>query len=371
MNSHASTQPSRRRFLQTATATGAAFSILGGAKTGAAAAKPKHQGSGIFIGEGEHRYEVIHNWARLPEKYTWQTTHDVATDRDGFVYVIHEGRLDQPEHPAIFVFDPDGQFVRGFGQELQGGGHGLEVRDEGGEQFLYVTAYLTLKYVCKLTLTGEVVWTLKAPMESGVYHPDEPTSKERVFARDRFQPTNFAFLPDGEFLLADGYGAHVIHHYDKDAEYKRTIGKPGNGPGEFNLPHGIWIDDRPGREPSIVVADRSNARVQWVTMDGEHIRTEEDFLLPANIDKLGDTLLIPDLSARITLVDKDDKLIHLTEDEAWRQEVMKDNKAMRSNPDSWADGKFVHPHDACFSPHGDIFVAEWVQSGRISKLQKV
>jgi len=361
---------SRRDFLRTAAASTASFAIIGGSKTNAAE-KPKHQSSGIFIGEGDYRYEVIHNWAKLPEKYTWQTTHDVATDKDGFVYVIHEGRLEQPDHPAIFVFDPDGQFVRAFGQQFQGGGHGLEIRQEGSEQFLYITAYLTLKYFCKLTLQGDVVWTLKAPMESGIYHPDEPTSKERVFARDRFQPTNFAFLPDGEFLLADGYGAHVIHHYDKDAKWKRMLGKPGEGEGEFNLPHGLWIDNRPGREPSIVVTDRSNARVQWLTLDGKHIKTSTDFKLPANVDLLGDTLLIPDLSARITLVDKDDKLIHLADDEAWRQEVVKDNRAMRSNPAAWKDGKFVHPHDACFSPYGDIFVAEWVQSGRISKLQKV
>lgn len=42
------------------------------------------------------------------------------------------------------------KFIRGFGQQFQGGGHGLEVRDEDGEQFLYVTTYLTLKYIVKI-----------------------------------------------------------------------------------------------------------------------------------------------------------------------------------------------------------------------------
>jgi hypothetical protein len=31
----------------------------------------------------------------------------------------------------------------------------------------------------------------------------------------------------------------------------------------------------------------------------------------------------------------------------------------------------VHPHDACFAPNGDIFVAEWVATGRITKLERV
>jgi hypothetical protein len=87
--------------------------------------------------------------------------------------------------------------------------------------------------------------------------------------------------------------------------------------------------------------------------------------------RLGPRLLVPDLSARITLLDKDNKMIHLGEDPAWRDSVLKDKMAMRKNPTGWVSGKFVHPHDACFDPSGNIFVAEWVDTGRISKLRKV
>ena len=355
----------RRHFVRnSALASLSTFSILGNRKSATAA-------DASVIGEAEHRYEVNHGWAQLPEKYTWQPTHNVAVDRDGFLYVIHEGKLDQPDHPAIFVFDPDGKFVRAFGQELQGGGHGLELRSEGDEQFIYVTAYLTLKWIAKLTLDGEMVWKKAAPMASGVYKEGEGQNHERVFARDRFQPTNFAFLPDGDFLLADGYGAHRIHRYDKDGNWKSVMGAPGKGDGEFNLPHGLWIDDRAEGEPLIVVADRANGRVQWLTLEGKHVRTDDGFILPANVDRLGDLLLVPDLSARITLIDGDGQLIHLAEDQAWRDEVLKDNKAMRRNPAGWKDGRFVHPHDACFAPNGDIYVAEWVATGRISKMRKV
>ncbi len=360
----------RRRFIRnSALASLSTISIVGSRKSSVAAEAT--QRAGVVIGEGEHRYEVIHDWPMLPAQYTWQTTHNVAVDRDGFLYVIHEGKLDQPDHPSIFVFDPEGKFVRGFGQQFQGGGHGLEVRDEGGEQFLYVTTYLTLKYIVKLTLTGEIVWQKHAPMESGIYAEGEDRNHERVFARDRFQPTNFAFLDDGGFLLADGYGGHVIHRYDKDANYISTIGSPGKADGQFNLPHGLWLDRRGEGEPLLVVADRSNGRVQWLEMDGTHVRTDDDFLMPANVDALGDLLLIPDLSARITLVEKDGTLVHLAEDPEWRTQVVEDNKAMRSNPAGWRAGRFVHPHDACFAPNGDIYVAEWVATGRISKLRKV
>ena len=31
-----------------------------------------------IVGVGEHQYAVDHQWAKLPEKFTWQTTHNVA-----------------------------------------------------------------------------------------------------------------------------------------------------------------------------------------------------------------------------------------------------------------------------------------------------
>jgi hypothetical protein len=61
------------------------------------------------MGDGEHAYEPNHNWAQLPEKFTWQTTQDVAIDSQGYVYIIHQGRLDKPDHDMIFVFEPNGK----------------------------------------------------------------------------------------------------------------------------------------------------------------------------------------------------------------------------------------------------------------------
>src|SRR5262245_28499592 len=127
------TSITRRRFLAT-TATATAVLAMPRVLT---AQKSEKQ---LVVGEGEHRYEVQHNWPQLPDKYSWQTTHNVAVDREGLLYVIHEGRENLKEHPSIFVFDDKGRFVRAFGNQFQGGGHGLEVRTEGRDQFLYVTA---------------------------------------------------------------------------------------------------------------------------------------------------------------------------------------------------------------------------------------
>ena len=355
---------SRRRFIATSAAAIAVPNILTAQKGG----------DQLIIGTGEHRYEVLHNWPQLPDKYSWQTTHNVAVDAEGLLYVIHEGRENMKDHPSIFVFDAEGKLVRAFGNQFQGGGHGLEVRTEGKEQFLYVTGYQQLKNFAKLTLKGEPVWEKRAPMDSKLYPVGEDTKPTRRWGANAFMPTNFAFLPDGGFFLADGYGSFRVHRYDKDANWVSMFGERGNGPGQFNTPHGVWIDNRPGREASVVVADRANKRLQWFTMEGKHMKTLDGFILPANVDIRGDVMLVPDLSARVTLLGKDDQvLVHLGEDDAWRAQVLKDGMKMRGSAkgEEWVSGKFLHPHDACFDAAGNIFVAEWVNTGRITKLRKV
>ena len=43
----------------------------------------------------------------------------------------------------------------------------------------------------------------------------------------------------------------------------------------------------------------------------------------------------------------------------------------KQSRDHFIPGKFVCPHGACFDHAGNIFVVEWVEVGRVSKLRKV
>lgn len=353
---------SRRQFLATTAATTAATLAGPGIVTASKTDSP------LILGEGDYRYEVIHDWPQLPGKFHWQTTHNVAVDKHGLVYVIHEGRADETEHPSIFVFDADGRFIRAFGQQFQGGGHGIEVREEDGQEFLYVCAYQQVKAFAKLDLTGEVVWLKHAPMQSGVYAEGEDTNPRKVWGRDRFMPTNFAFLPNGDFYLADGYGSFYIHRYDNEGNWKSNFGGPGEGEGTFATPHGIWIDNRPGREPTIVVCDRAHHKLQYLTLDGEYIETLEGYGLPANVDIYEDLMLVPELHARVSILDGQNNVVARLGADVERVTTQ---KGIREDSNRWIDGKFVHPHDACFDGEGNIFVAEWVATGRVSKLKRL
>ncbi len=354
---------SRRGFLKTGVATTALLAAP-------AIVTANKSGSRKILGKGDFQYQVHHDWPQLPDRYQWQTTHNVAIDKNGFLYVIHEGHADKPDHPSIFVFDPQGRFVRAFGERFQGGGHGLEVRDEDGQEYLYVAAYQQVKAFAKLSLDGEVVWEKYAPMQSGVYAEGEDTNRRKVWGRDRFMPTNFAFLPDGSFYLADGYGSYFIHYYDKDANWKSCFGGPGDGNGTFNTPHGLWVDRRDAQHPQLVVTDRAHHTLQYLSLEGSHLRTQTGFGLPANVDTYQDLMLVPELLARVTLLDGQGNVVaHLGDDV---ERIKSDNGfTIRRDRQQWRDGKFVHPHDACFDQKGDIFVAEWVATGRVSKLQRL
>lgn len=362
---HSEYRPTRRAFL--AASAAASTTLIAGAPFVHASAKTD---TPLIVGTGEHQFEVQHNWPQLPDQYSWQTTHNVAVDSAENLYVIHEGRADLVDHPSIFVFDRDGKFIRAFGQQFQGGGHGIEIRRDGTEEFLYVCAYQMKKTFAKMTLTGEVVWQKYAPMESGKYAPEEDTKPAQVWGRDRFMPTNFAFLEDGGFLLADGYGAFVVHRYDKDGNWQSCMGGDGAGQGTFNTPHGVWVDNRGGQDNGIVVCDRAHHTLQIFSMAGNYQETLTGFGLPANVETWQNLMVVPELHARVTLLNENNEVVAQLGDDVARI-TSAEGGQVRGDSNQWQDGKFVHPHDACFGKDGSIFVAEWVGTGRVSKLKKV
>jgi sugar lactone lactonase YvrE len=77
-------------------------------------------------------------------------------------------------------------------------------------------------------------------------------------------PTDIAVAPSGVMFITDGYGNARVHKFAADGTHLHSWGEPGTGPGQFNLPHGVWID-RHGR---VMVCDRENDRVQVFDQQG-------------------------------------------------------------------------------------------------------
>jgi DNA-binding beta-propeller fold protein YncE len=348
----------RRQFVRSA-ASAAAVTATGPTLLGMT---KKADDPAPVIGTGEHKYQCLHNWGELPPGYGWQTTHNVAFDSQGLVYVTHQGI--GKEMDTVLVFDPKGKFVRSFGKEWHGGGHGIEIRKEGSDEFAYLSNTWTPKLkLVKTDLTGKVVWAKGRPEAEQYADPKTP-----------YNPTNISWRPDGGFTVGDGYGSNYLLDFDQDARLVRVYGGTGDGPGKFKTPHGNWLDDRDKNHPVLVVCDRANFRLQTLTLDGKPVVATESgkvVLFPAHAKTRGDVLLVPDLHARVSLFGKDFKpLVHLGDDAEWRKTVL-DGFKVRKDPKQWPAGKFVHPHDAAFDKDGNIIVVEWVEPGRVTFLKKV
>ncbi len=348
----------RRAFLRTA-ASAAAVASTGPTLLGTTR---KAGDDTPVIGAGDHKYECHHGWGELPPDYAWQTTHNVTLDSQGMVYITHQGIGKKMD--TVLVFDPKGKFVRSFGKEWHGGGHGIEIRKEGSDEFIYLSNTWTPKLkLVKTTLKGEVVW------EKG-----RPEAKEYENPKTNYNPTNICFLPDGGFTVGDGYGSNYMLNYDKDANLVKVFGGSGKALGKLATPHGNWVDARNKDKPVLIVCDRANARLQTFTLDGTPISATESgkvVLFPAHAKTRGDVLLVPDLHARVSLFDKENQpIVHLGDDPEWRKKVL-DGFKIRGQPKDWVAGKFVHPHDAAFDHDGNIFVVEWVATGRVTLLKKV
>ncbi|MBL8763653.1 MAG: twin-arginine translocation signal domain-containing protein [Phycisphaerae bacterium] len=308
----------------------------------------------IIVGSGEHTYEVQHDWGRLPPDIAYGNCHGVCEDSQGRIYIKHTVHASSRSKDAMVVFDDQGKFIGSWGAEygLAGGAHGLHITKEGSQEFLWLCDQAK-GVVYKTDLAGKLVMKLGCPEQSGLY--DNP---------GEYHPTNLATSRNGDFYVGDGYGRNWIHHYNSRGEYLRSFGGTGSQRGQLSQPHGIWMDNRSGSE-KLAVADRANHRIQYFSPEGRHLGfVTNEMKLPCHFHQRGSDLLVPDLDARVTILDKDDKPIAVLCDGG--------NQGLRAEPrEKFIPGKFITPHSAIFDHAGNIFVVEWVEVGRVTKLKRV
>jgi hypothetical protein len=352
---------SRRNFLRSLGAAAAVsaiappslFSIYG----------KNSEGQPVILGAGKHKYEWVRGWGKLPEGMQYGSTHGaVQVDSNNRVY------FNTDTENAIIVFDQDGKFIKSFGKEWKAdregnGTHGMQIVKEGSQEFIYLTNLYRHEFA-KLSLDGGLVWTQGYPEKSGIYQD-----------KNQFRPTGIAVASNGDFYVTDGYGANYIHHYNSKGEYLNSWGgksdKEKKEDGKFNTPHAIIIDNRT-KPATVLVTDRANHRLQWFSLDGKHVKTldgtQNDFLrLPATLHIRGTDLAIGDLGGRVTILDKENKLVTHLGDQV-DPKMRATNKLPR---EQWLDGIFVSPHGICWDQQGNLYIEEWMAVGRVVKLKRV
>ena len=234
----------------------------------------------ILDGGSIHKYEWLPGWAKLPNgmKYVGSTHGNVGVDSKDRVY------FNTDTENAVMIFEPDGTFVKAWGKDFRGA-HGMKIAKEGDKEVLWLCS-LGRSEVIKLSLDGEVLLTIPFPEKSGVYK-----------SKGEYKPTGVAIAPNGDVYVGDGYGKSWLHQWNLKGEYIRSWDGSERQGGKFSTPHGVCIDQR-GSTPYLIVADRSNHRLQVFTLDGKFVSEAlEGLRNPCTLNILGDDIIIPTFRA--------------------------------------------------------------------------
>ncbi len=150
--------------------------------------------------------------------YAWSFAHSVRIDKDDNIWVADKGS------DMVIKFNPEGRVAMVFGRKL-------EASDEGTE-----------------------------PLK----HPKPPLPPVDGLFR---QVTDIAWDAAGNTYISDGYINSRIAKADKDGNWLKSWGEPGNQPGQLNTPHSIAVD----AQNNVYVADRGNRRIQVFNTDGKFL----------------------------------------------------------------------------------------------------
>jgi hypothetical protein len=96
-------------------------------------------------------------------------------------------------------------------------------------------------------------------------HPNPPLPAVDGMFR---QVTDMAWDAAGNTYISDGYINSRVAKIDRDGNWLKSWGEPGDGPSQFNTPHSIAVDTQ-GR---VYVADRGNRRIQVFDGEGKFLR---------------------------------------------------------------------------------------------------
>ena len=211
----------RRTFI-----TGLSAPLILGATNKSGSSKP-------ILGEGDHKYEVTHDWGELPANIKYGNTHGVCEDSQGHIYVHHTVNAASESNDSMVVFDGKGKFVKSWGKEFKGGAHGLHIHKEGKQEFLYLCD-------TKRARGGQDhARAAKKCSRSAIRRSPNSTSPAPTASRSSTARPIWPSPPNGDIYVGDGYGSSYINQYNSKGEYIRTFGGPGKDAGQLICPHGM------------------------------------------------------------------------------------------------------------------------------------
>jgi DNA-binding beta-propeller fold protein YncE len=218
-------------------------------------------------------YRSVPDFLKFPADLYLGEVAGVAVNSKGHVFVFSRGNTTGPAYAAaaaqLLEFSPDGKFLREIGHNLYAWSYAHSVKVDK-EDNIWV-ADKGSDMVIEFNPDGRLVMVFGRKQEASdegtgpVKHPKPPLPPVDGMFR---QVTDMAWDAAGNTYISDGYINSRIAKVDRDGNWLKSWGEPGDQPGQFNTPHSIAVDAQ-GR---VYVADRGNRRIQVFDGDGKLLR---------------------------------------------------------------------------------------------------
>lgn len=294
------------------------------------------------------RFEVLEGWEKLPENYVHKDVDGVATDSRDRVYLLTRGDA------RVIVYERDGTFVTSWGEDIfTPRTHGICI---GPDDSVW-TVDDGDHTVRKFTPEGKQLMVIGTPgVASDTGYDGKTVQSIKRGAPPFNRPTDVAVAPNGDLYVVDGYGNARVHHFTPNGKLIRSWGEPGTGPGQFHLPHAVFV----ARDGRVLVADRENDRIQFFSPEGDYLDQWTHVQRPTDIyiDREG-LVYVSELWWRVG----QSSFVHgaIKHDLPGRVSVLdlKGNVLLRwCSADRCAAGNFIAPHTLCVDSRGDLYVGE-------------
>ncbi len=218
-------------------------------------------------------YRAVADFLKLPADLYLGEVSGVAVNSKGHIFVFSRGNTTGPAYGAsaaqLLEFGADGTFLREIGHNLYAWSYAHAVKVDKDDN-IWVTDKGS-DMVVKFNPQGRVTMVFGRKQEASdegtepLKHPKPPLPPVDGMFR---QVTDITWDAAGNSYVSDGYINSRIAKFDKNGDWVKSWGEPGNQPGEFNVPHSIAAD----AQGNIYVADRGNRRIQVFDSEGKVLR---------------------------------------------------------------------------------------------------
>ncbi len=218
-------------------------------------------------------FQSIPDPLKLPPDLYFGEVAGVAVNSKGHVFVLSRGNTTGPGYGAaaaqLLEFDSHGVFQREIGHNLYAWSFAHSVKVDRTDNIWVADKGSDM--VIKFTPAGRVAMVFGRKQEASdektgpLPHPNPALPPQDGMFR---QVTDMAWDSLGDTFISDGYINSRIAKVDKDGNWIKSWGEPGDQAGQFNVPHSIAVD----AEDRIYVADRGNRRIQVFDSEGKFLR---------------------------------------------------------------------------------------------------